>query len=290
MSERAVDQRWTSRMGSWSSDRGHASGHWPGCLLRQFPRLEVAVLLFPGTKGQPLSDMTMTSVMRRMRVDAVPHGFRSTFRDWMGEKTNYPRELAKQELAHVLENKMEAAYRGGDVLEKRRDMVEDWSCFNNKDVGESRSKDLLGGDTFTMLSAEVGISERRVSTHQRHSLPQNRCREAVSRANTKGHFECLRAIDSVYAADQVLFKFEVSRITRTILNIPLLDATYLHKANLHHLRKIQNNPTSASTGFYIVELVNYIGFKTPNKLTQEKFLSPSPEILHVTESIIFTSH
>ena len=99
-------------------------------LLRQLPRFDGTDLLFPGTKRQPLSDMTMTAVMRRMKMDAVPHGFRSTFRDWAGEKTHFPRELAEQALAHTLESKVEAAYRRGDALEKRREMMEDWARFN----------------------------------------------------------------------------------------------------------------------------------------------------------------
>lgn len=100
-------------------------------LLRKLPRFTNSELLFPGTKGQPLSDMTMTAVMRRMKVDAVPHGFRSTFRDWVGEKTHFPRELAEQALAHTLESKVEAAYRRGDALDKRRQMMEDWARFNS---------------------------------------------------------------------------------------------------------------------------------------------------------------
>ncbi|QIL80752.1 integrase arm-type DNA-binding domain-containing protein [Diaphorobacter sp. HDW4A] len=98
-------------------------------LLESLPRLAGTELLFPGTKGQPLSDMTMTAVMRRMNVDAVPHGFRSTFRDWAGEKTNFPRELAEQALAHTLESKVEAAYRRGDALIKRRGMMNSWADF-----------------------------------------------------------------------------------------------------------------------------------------------------------------
>ncbi len=98
-------------------------------LLQKLPRIHGTELVFPGTKGQPLSDMTMTAVMRRMKVDAVPHGFRSTFRDWAGERTNYPRELAEQALAHILESKVEAAYRRGDALEKRCHMMEDWANF-----------------------------------------------------------------------------------------------------------------------------------------------------------------
>lgn len=106
-------------------------------LLQTLPRIDHSKLLFPGSKGQPLSDMSMTAVMRRMEVDAVPHGFRSTFRDWVGEQTNYPRELAEQALAHTIENKVEAAYRRGDGLEKRRQMMQDWashictSCASN---------------------------------------------------------------------------------------------------------------------------------------------------------------
>lgn len=101
-------------------------------LLSLLPRFDDTELLFPGTKGQPLSDMTMTAVMRRMQVDAVPHGFRSTFRDWAGEKTNYPREMAEQALAHTLESKVEAAYRRGDALEKRRQMMEEWAHFSGR--------------------------------------------------------------------------------------------------------------------------------------------------------------
>jgi hypothetical protein len=73
--------------------------------------------------------MALTALMRRMKVDAVPHGFRSTFRDWCSERTNYPRELAEQALAHAMENKVEAAYRRGDALEKRMAMMQAWADF-----------------------------------------------------------------------------------------------------------------------------------------------------------------
>ncbi len=98
-------------------------------LLQALPRLADSPYLFPGTKGQPLSDMTLTAVMRRMGLDAVPHGFRSTFRDWAGERTGFARELAEQALAHTLTNKVEAAYRRGDALEKRRKMMNAWAQF-----------------------------------------------------------------------------------------------------------------------------------------------------------------
>lgn len=98
-------------------------------LLKALPRLQGNPLVFPAPRGGVLSDMTLTAVMRRMEVDAVPHGFRSTFRDWTAERTNHPRELAEQALAHTLESKVEAAYRRGDALEKRRAMMQDWAKF-----------------------------------------------------------------------------------------------------------------------------------------------------------------
>lgn len=98
-------------------------------VLLSTPDEDRSGLLFPAPRGGQLSDMSLTSVLRRMEVDAVPHGFRSTFRDWVGELTTYPRELAELALAHMLENKVEAAYRRGDALEKRRGMMEAWAKF-----------------------------------------------------------------------------------------------------------------------------------------------------------------
>lgn len=98
-------------------------------LLESVPRMDGTDLVFPGTKGQPLSDMSLTAVLRRMEVDAVPHGFRSSFRDWAGDRTTYPRELAEAALAHTVGDAVEQAYRRGDALEKRRDLMESWSVF-----------------------------------------------------------------------------------------------------------------------------------------------------------------
>ena len=98
-------------------------------LLEAMPRSNKTDLIFYSATEKRLSDMSLTAVMRRMGVDAVPHGFRSTFRDWVSERTNYPSELAEQALAHTLKNKVESAYKRGDVLEKRRTMMEDWNTF-----------------------------------------------------------------------------------------------------------------------------------------------------------------
>lgn len=98
-------------------------------LLEALPRFDKVDLVFPGTKNQMLSDMTLSAVMRRMKVDAVPHGFRSTFRDWAAERTNFPRDLAEMALAHVIESKVEAAYRRGDMLAKRLKMMQAWADY-----------------------------------------------------------------------------------------------------------------------------------------------------------------
>lgn len=86
-------------------------------------------LIFRGAKYKALSDMTLLAILRRLDLDATPHGFRSTFRDWAGEYTNYPRELAEVALAHVKGDASEAAYWRGDVLERRRRLMTDWAEF-----------------------------------------------------------------------------------------------------------------------------------------------------------------
>jgi integrase len=67
--------------------------------------------------------------MRRMQVAATVHGFRSTFRDWVSERTDYPSEVAEMALAHAIGDKVEAAYRRGDLLARRKPMMEDWAGF-----------------------------------------------------------------------------------------------------------------------------------------------------------------
>jgi integrase len=98
-------------------------------LLNALPRMVGTDLLFPAPRGGALSDMTLSAVVRRMKVDAVPHGFRSTFRDWASERTNYPRDVAEMALAHAIGDKVEAAYRRGDLFEKRRRLMADWATF-----------------------------------------------------------------------------------------------------------------------------------------------------------------
>ena len=98
-------------------------------LLASVPKVAATELVFPAPRGGALSDMTLTAVVRRMAVPAVPHGFRSTFRDWAAERTSYPRDVAEMALAHAIGDKVEAAYRRGDLFEKRALMMADWAKF-----------------------------------------------------------------------------------------------------------------------------------------------------------------
>jgi integrase len=89
-----------------------------------------AAYVFPGQRlDKPLSMMTMITLMRRMSETSTVHGFRSAFRDWCGETTQYPRELAEAALTHVVGNQVERAYRRGTAVEKRRQMMQAWAEF-----------------------------------------------------------------------------------------------------------------------------------------------------------------
>ena len=93
-------------------------------------RMPCTDLVFPGQKPkQPLSAMTLLKVIRDMSGGVTVHGFRSSFRDWVAEETNYPGEVAEAALAHTIPNKVEAAYRRTDFLAKRRAMMADWAAF-----------------------------------------------------------------------------------------------------------------------------------------------------------------
>jgi integrase len=87
-------------------------------------------LVFPGRRrGRPLSDMSLTAVLKRLNVPVTVHGFRSTFRDWTSERTNVPREIAEMCLAHTVGNAVERAYARSDLFDKRRDLMQRWSLF-----------------------------------------------------------------------------------------------------------------------------------------------------------------
>jgi integrase len=97
--------------------------------------------VFPGAGGRQLSDMTMTKALRDGGSSATVHGFRSSFRDWAAEQTSYPAEWAEAALAHVLANKVEAAYRRTQFFDQRRKLMDAWGDFVG---GESRVMRLVG--------------------------------------------------------------------------------------------------------------------------------------------------
>ena len=100
-------------------------------ILKKLPREKGSNFVFPGGRPRkPLSNMALLELLRGMRGRGlVVHGFRSSFRDWAGEMTNFPRELAEAALGHVLGDKVEAAYRRGDALEKRRMLMDAWARY-----------------------------------------------------------------------------------------------------------------------------------------------------------------
>ena len=88
-------------------------------------------LAFPSPRGKPLSDSTLSKLVRELGIEAVPHGFRSSFRDWCGERTNAPREVAEAALGHAVGNQVEAAYARSDLFDKRRALMESWARYLN---------------------------------------------------------------------------------------------------------------------------------------------------------------
>ena len=100
-------------------------------ILEQMAAIRQNEFVFAGERsGRPISNMAMLMLLRRMgRDDLTTHGFRSTFRDWAAERTNFPAEVAEMALAHAVSDKVEAAYRRGDLFEKRRQLAEAWGRF-----------------------------------------------------------------------------------------------------------------------------------------------------------------
>jgi integrase len=104
-------------------------------ILENLPRGEY---LLPGRGGQPLSNMAMLKTLERMgHSDVTVHGFRSTFRDWAADMTSYPNHVVEMALAHAIGDKVEAAYRRGDLFVKRRRLMDDWAKYCGQPVARS---------------------------------------------------------------------------------------------------------------------------------------------------------
>jgi integrase len=99
-------------------------------VLERLARVRESEFVFPGTQRAVLSDMSMIAVLKRMgRDDLTVHGFRSSFRDWAAERTNFPNEMLEMALAHAVGDKVEAAYRRGDMFDKRRKLMNAWAAY-----------------------------------------------------------------------------------------------------------------------------------------------------------------
>ena len=123
---------------------------------RSIQILKISNLLDPDSeylfsrRKRPLSNMAMTMAIRRLKKKVTVHGFRSTFRDWVSEKTDYSSEVAEMSLAHTISNKVEAAYRRGDLIEKRRALLADWESYCNSPIDQKASQTELeiGGEIY----------------------------------------------------------------------------------------------------------------------------------------------
>ncbi|MCY4123476.1 MAG: site-specific integrase [Acidobacteria bacterium] len=91
--------------------------------------LAPAELVFPGRRGKAIRDATLSGLLQQLGIGAVPHGFRSSFRDWAAERTDHPREVIEAALAHVVRNQTEAAYARSDLFERRRRLMNDWMRY-----------------------------------------------------------------------------------------------------------------------------------------------------------------
>jgi integrase len=114
------------------ADREHKVPLSPRALdiIAKMRELSDGEYVFSGTRrGQPLSDMSLLMIIRRMGLDATTHGFRSSFSDWAAERTSFPREVVEMALAHTVKNKVEAAYRRGDLFIKRQRLMEAWAKY-----------------------------------------------------------------------------------------------------------------------------------------------------------------
>ena len=144
------DKVWTVPADRMKARKEHRVPLAPRALaiLHEEHNVRISDYVFPGGKaGKPLSSMAMAEVLQRMeRGDITVHGFRSTFRDWAAERTDYPSEVVEMALAHAVGNTVEAAYRRGDLFEKRRRLMDEWAKYcNTSPVGTGEVLQLKRG-------------------------------------------------------------------------------------------------------------------------------------------------
>jgi integrase len=157
-----TDDAWTVPADRMKGGRDHRV---PLCdrarqILEMVPREVGSDFIFPGGRATaPLSNMAMLELLRGMQPGLTVHGFRSTFRDWAAEKTNFQNHIVEMALAHVVGDKVEAAYRRGDLFEKRRRLMNDWARYCSQPRAIPRMLWSCGHE----LAREVAASERHLS-------------------------------------------------------------------------------------------------------------------------------
>jgi integrase len=143
-----LDKTWTIPAGRMKAGREHRVPLSARALAiledMQQHRHGDDAFVFPGGKpGKSLSNMAYLMLLRRMgRHELTAHGFRSSFRDWAAERTNFPAEVAEMALAHAVESKVEAAYRRGDLFEKRRRLMQHWASFCTSPPAQERQSNV----------------------------------------------------------------------------------------------------------------------------------------------------
>lgn len=129
----ADENLWTVPLARMKAGRAHRVPLSPPAMtiIETMRQNKLSDFIFPGRRrGAPLSHVSMAKTIERMKVEgATPHGFRSSFRDWCGDHTEFPREVAEAALAHIVGDKAEQAYRRGDALKKRRELMNAWAQF-----------------------------------------------------------------------------------------------------------------------------------------------------------------
>lgn len=131
-------QMWTIPAGRMKTGREHRVplSARAVAILKGMAKVRHNELVFPGAKeGRPVTRMVLLALNRRMGLKATVHGFRSSFRDWAAEQTNFPREAAELALAHAVGDSVERAYQRGDLLEKRRKLMDAWASYCARNLG-----------------------------------------------------------------------------------------------------------------------------------------------------------
>jgi len=130
---------WTIKPERMKSGREHRIPLSPRAvvILEEMAKIKLNEFVFPGMKqGRPMSDMGIRILLRELRPNITKHGFRSSFRDWAAETTAFPNHVVEMALAHAVGDAVEAAYRRGDLLEKRRNLMEVWAAYCERKPAE----------------------------------------------------------------------------------------------------------------------------------------------------------